>query len=369
MAASEPSAASEDVEQQLKHELEALSFTADQITQILAKSDRRYMGAQVLHAKTVFDWLLGIQMNNPHGFVADRPQVLGLSLENNLIPKYEWLVGLGVQNPAKVLRHNPPMVSASFETLKTKVKWLTDHGIQNPAFAIEKCTSFFTFGTDHFETLYRWLETVNVKNPHLAISREPELLSTSIEDRLIPIFQWFVRIGIRDVPHLLETTPRVFINSLDKMKKNYQWLQTVHFDNPARIVEKMPTVLNRNLDSLKRKLSFLLETCGMELSEIEDVPILFTGSLVRMQEMTDQLFRWGLQLKDFSKPQRHLILKNLQVDQILLNLRRAGYVASNSEELLVTKEDLLTQAGIWVRIPPKTCTENLVLDKDEATTP
>lgn len=346
--------AREGVEQELALELENLGFEKSQIEAILAASDIRFMHIQVLHAQENYMWLVASGFKNPQKLVVKRPQILGLSLEQNLQVKFDWIKGLGVKSPATVIEKNPDFIGNSLETLQNKVSWLQSIGVPNVARVIEECDKFFSFGIeDHLKPTYNWLLLVGVAQPALVIHRHPEILSVNL-DKLKARFQWMQRIGIRDVSGLLNRQPRVFSNGLEKMKRNYQWLQTMLFENPARMLERLPTILNRSVElSLKPNLLILAQDWGVSLSEIEDEPILLTAQYQRVLVLSQFLKSLELDLRTaFTKPQRSFLIKNVSAADIQFHLANRGYYSADFNTRLVTIEVLLANKQNWIRKKP-----------------
>ncbi|CAK9210751.1 unnamed protein product [Sphagnum troendelagicum] len=131
--------------------------------------------------KTVFLLNLGLEQKDLGKVIYNAPQLLGLSVEENMVPTVKFLRSLGVKGPAllKVLKTKPMILAYSVEgKLQPNVKFL---------------------------------ESIQIQPEDIGklVTRHPQLLTLSVEKNLKPTVSYFLDLGFtkQELPDMIRRLP------------------------------------------------------------------------------------------------------------------------------------------------------------------
>jgi len=192
------------------------------------------------------------------------PQILSLSIDENLDPKISYLRSLAVKNMSAMVRRCPKMLSYNLDhTIIPKVQLLRNLNVSVVAI-IEPYPQIFGLSIKHnILPKIRYLQSIGVKDPMRLIMMTPQVLSLNIERTLNPKIERMKAAGVKDIPQLLYANPQV-------LKLNSE----------------------RNLVP---KLDFLLGPMGLRTNELQRCAAIFSLSLEkRIQPRFAQIEEIGI---------------------------------------------------------------------------
>lgn len=205
--------------------------------------------------KPVVDFLLsmGVAIRDIPRIAQKRPQLFGCSLEENIKPMVLLLEGLGVEPErwAKILAAFPHILTYSAAKVDLVMKYLTELGM-------------------------------SPKDSGRILTRFPHIVGYSVEEKLKPITNYLISIGIVDSRTLVLRSPQVLGLSLElNIKPTLQFFTDNGFDRDelSTLILRFPQILGLNIEgNLRPKWEYLLQM-GRSKAEIVVFPQYFGYSL------------------------------------------------------------------------------------------
>ena len=132
--------------------------------------------------------------------VASYPQVLGLSLEQNVRPTVEFVRGLGVA-PAKAFGRHPSLLGLSIErNLRPSADYLQSLGVDLSK-AVAKNPTILSLNIDrNVMPTVAYLRTLGMRRIGRVLTQQPSILSLSVTTNLLPKEAFLRQIGMDEAP-------------------------------------------------------------------------------------------------------------------------------------------------------------------------
>ena len=132
--------------------------------------------------------------------VASYPQVLGLSLEQNVRPTVEFVRGLGVA-PAKAFGRHPSLLGLSIErNLRPSADYLQSLGVDLSK-AVAKNPTILSLNIDrNVMPTVAYLRTLGMRRIGRVLTQQPSILSLSVTTNLLPKEAFLRQIGLDEAP-------------------------------------------------------------------------------------------------------------------------------------------------------------------------
>ena len=213
-----------------------LGLTKSQVAKAVATHPQILGLSMEQNLKPTVQWFLdlGLTKSQVAKAVATHPQILGLSMEQNLKPTVQWFLDLGLTKSqvAKALATYPQMLGLSIEqNLKPTAQWFLELGLTKSqvAKAAAAHPPFLWYSIQqNLKPTVQWLLELGLTKSQLAkaVATHPQILGLSIEQNLKPTVQWFLELGLTksQVAKALATYPQILGLSIEQnLKPTVQW--------------------------------------------------------------------------------------------------------------------------------------------------
>ncbi|CAE7944130.1 MTERF6, partial [Symbiodinium sp. KB8] len=208
------------------------------------------------------------------------PQLLGLSIGENLQPTVDWLKGLGLSDKAvaKAASRSPGLLGLSIgENLQPTVDWLKGLGLSDNkvAKAVSKSPQLLGYSIgENLQPTVEWLKGLSLSDNEVAkaVSTSPQLLGCSIGENLQPTVDWLKGLGLSDnaVAKAVSRHPNLLGHSVrEKLQPTVEWLKGLGLSDKkvAKAVSRLPGLLGYSIgENLQPTVDWLK---GLGLSDNE----------------------------------------------------------------------------------------------------
>ena len=150
------------------------------------------------------------------------PQLIGLSLEENVRPTVEYMASVGVQDVAAAIKRHPQLLGLSItKNLQPTVEYLTSLGVDaGKAAGINPSLLALSIEGNLMPTVRFLSEEVGMASLGRALTAQPTILALSVSDNLRPKVEYLREIGLETAPGglgaQLDAYPALLTLSLDK---------------------------------------------------------------------------------------------------------------------------------------------------------
>jgi len=224
--------------------------------------------------------------------VLGRPQLLGLSVEDNVAPKLDWLqtrFDLDDVQLRKMVLTRPQLLGLSIEdNLAPTLEWLQtrldldESGLRKMVLAVPSLLGYSV--EDNMALKLEWLRRrLDLDDAGLrkVVLGRPQLLGLSVEDNVAPKLDWLqTRFDLDDVQlrKMVLTLPSLFNYSVEaNLEPKLHWLQTrLDLDGEQlRKVAGCVSVLSTSIDILESKLEWLQTRLDLDDAGLRKVVVAF----------------------------------------------------------------------------------------------
>ena len=222
--------------------------------------------------KPTVEWIKGLGLNQSQvaKLIATCPSVLRYSIEANLKPTVEWIKGLGLSQSqvAKLIATFPPVLGLSIDAnLKPTVEWIKGLGLGQSQVAKVILGHPPVLGYSIEANLKPTVECIKglgLSQSQVAkvIARSPPVIGLSIEANLKPTVEWIKGLGLSQsqVAKVILQRPQVLGLSIEaNMKPAVEWMKGLGMSKcqVSKLIAAYPPVFGRRIDtnlSVKHRL-------------------------------------------------------------------------------------------------------------------
>ncbi|WCJ34214.1 Mitochondrial transcription termination factor family protein [Euphorbia peplus] len=180
--------------------------------------------------------------------------------------------------------HRPILLSASLPDIKSIVDLFTSMGFNPPEFRriISMCPEILTFNAADILPVFTFLlREANVKGSNLkhVIHRRPRLLVSSVKHRLRPTMYFLQSIGVEEVSR---HTDLLSCSVEDKLLPRIDYFEKIGFTRKDVIAmfRRFPALFNYSVKgNIEPKLNYFVVEMGRDLRELKEFPQYFSFSL------------------------------------------------------------------------------------------
>lgn len=240
--------------------------------------------------QTTFKWYtqkLGVEHENIRKLIADYPQILEHSIEDEVLPLWASLEEAGIDKKGfkyVIVRH-PAVLGMQFEPSSAidMVRELRKFGLskQDAQWVMLRAPGILrgTFDETIMPTVDK-LRAIDISDNDIQVlmTESPELFLSNVEESVGRKLDWFTKkVGINPwrVNRLLLGAPTVFTRlDLEDLKTGYSALQSCGFKTSAcrKIIAQRPGLLGLEAMEIRMKVWFWTKVLGWHLKDIASFP-------------------------------------------------------------------------------------------------
>ena len=214
---------------------------------------------------------LGVEPRSVANILTQLPELLGMRVGNNLMPKIEFYRSLGIQNK-------------DLPRLFAKYPFLLGYSLKA-----------------EMRTAVEALESIGVKKPQIGglILKFPQLLGVDIAESVGPAAGWLQdRLGIRkeDFAKAVLQSPHVLILDCDVGDAMIKSLLDSGFELPdvQKLLRNFPQLLRPSLGSFfGARLEYLMGGMGRSVEDILEYPPSLACSVEKLKSRYEHVRLWG----------------------------------------------------------------------------
>jgi len=187
------------------------------------------------------------------------PQILGCDVTYDLHRKVAILQALGVTSIARWLTKNPQVVLMDVEAeMRPAVEFYRriDGLDMGKVLSALPCQVAFAPPERTKGKLQYFQKTLGIANMGLMLTREPRLLTYSVEGNIEPKMELLGSFGITDVSTFVARNPNVFTFSTEVLASKLNYILT-DMERPIDEVVAFPKALNYSVSWLRRRHRYL----------------------------------------------------------------------------------------------------------------